>query len=662
MLDKLKKFKISFKMPSFNGNWIVALRRKWQQFSPGQFMAGAGLLLLLKYLVELYYFSRPDDKIITVFFVQFAAGFAANLYSRRSGRITVIAGALVFPGIIPFLSSPEATFPVGLFSGAVVGIIIREAIIPFFVDESVAADPFGRWIKKNFAALGQLSIKNHALTGLFVFFVAIILERIVIYFNAPFIKGFGMSDFMYMPGISSRHALGLSLDIIVGLLFPVFYFILETRKSSAANPPWREWYHGLVAGFIINGIVKVIQSMDPDFLSSGHGSVNLWIMAVVGSVFLRDLYHAGWSKMFRMLLTVSVLTVLYFIGKQAEPFFAIITTMVLIFLLLEIVWNSFIPLWKKAAGVAGAAIILGGVLFALNIYGRAYLPEIALKAGDSFSKENIGAMVSANKSVLDKLSGKMIFGAGTGTVALEPALNAVRHKILLPFIILYNTGLAGFVTILMWVMFTTYRKQSVFPLFLAGLISFAGYSSSAPESLFLILLLLLVYPDKKNTARLYGFFNAFIAGFSVLFLIHSLYDVNLEARGPAFRKKVTGKYQLSATEKIYHPAGFYYYRFTGKAAWKAGGRMIRPGVFLENTSSNDFVMQKWSVLNAEMEVISSKTVKILKNRASAEAMGMTAESYYFMIEELDRHGNVRKFGKEPYGIAVSRFGGINEIY
>ena len=647
-------------MPSFNGNWIVVIRQKWQLFSFKQFLAGAGLLLLLKYLVELYYYSRPDNSIITVFFVQFAAGFAANLYSRRSGRMTVIAGALLFPGAIPLLSSPGAVFPAGLFAGAAAGIIIREAVIRFFTEESALADPFGRWVKKNFAALGQQSIKNHALAGLFVFFVAIILERIVIYFNAPFIKGFGLSEYMYMPGISSRQALGMSLDIAAGLLFPVFYFILETRMSSAANPPWREWYHGLVAGFIINAVVRVIQSLDSGFMSSGYGPGNLWVMAVIGSLFLRDLYHAAWSRMFRSVLSVSILAILYYIGRQAEPFYLLIVLLSLLFLLLEVVWNSFVPLWKKSAGVAGALIVISAVFYLLNAYGRTYLPDIAARAADSFSGESIRDVVRANMTVLDKLKGKMIFGAGTGTLPLEPGLYGIRQKIILPSIILHNTGIAGFVSMLMWVFFTIYRKQTVFPLFLLGIISFSGYNG--PENLFLILLLLLIYPDKKNTARLYGFFNAFIAGFSVLFLIHSLYDVNLEARGPAFRKKVTGKYQLSADEKIYHPAGFYYYRFTGKTAWKTGGRIIRPGVFLENSSSKDFVMQKWSVLNAEMDVIASKTVKILKNRTSPEVMGLPPESYYFMIEELDRNGNVRKFSAESYGIAVSRFGGINEIY
>lgn len=92
-----------------------------------------------------------------------------------------------------------------------------------------------------------------------IFLALLLLERFFVYFNAPPFKGFGILDTVYLPGISSRYAFGLSLDFLGSWMLIILYFLAEESSSHESDSPIKYWRQGLFAGVFLNIILFLIQ-------------------------------------------------------------------------------------------------------------------------------------------------------------------------------------------------------------------------------------------------------------------------------------------------------------------------------------------------------------------------------------------------------------------
>ncbi|MGQ2872634.1 hypothetical protein ACT533_19045, partial [Leptospira santarosai] len=222
-----------------------------------------GLILcsVFSYLLfRSFLFVRETEGVVVIGTIQFLFGFIPNLYHRKTGRIFTMAGALILPGLLYDKTAIFGSLS-GLFAGAIFGIFLRQYISTFHTQTVNEDDPIFRFFYINRPYKSSLPFHQNPKTGILIFLALLLLERFFIYFNAPPFKGFGILDTVYLPGISSRYAFGLSLDFLGSWALPVLYFLAEESSSHESDSPVKYWRQGLFTGLFLNIILFLIQDL-----------------------------------------------------------------------------------------------------------------------------------------------------------------------------------------------------------------------------------------------------------------------------------------------------------------------------------------------------------------------------------------------------------------
>jgi hypothetical protein len=119
------------------------------------------------------------------------------------------------------MQSPLITL-MGVFLGGVFGNFTRETIT------------YLRNRKSNLQNTDTeyLPLLTNPLFLLISFLLILTLDRFLILFNAPYLKGFGILETMYVKGVSSKEAFALSMETLTHLLFPLLYFYSEELREE----------------------------------------------------------------------------------------------------------------------------------------------------------------------------------------------------------------------------------------------------------------------------------------------------------------------------------------------------------------------------------------------------------------------------------------------
>ncbi|EMY13658.1 hypothetical protein LEP1GSC043_4631 [Leptospira weilii str. Ecochallenge] len=164
-----------------------------------------------------------------------------------------------------------------------------------------------------------------------IFLTLLLLERFFVYFNAPPFKGFGILDTVYLPGISSRYAFGLSLDFLGSWMLAVLYFLAEESSSHESDSPVKYWRQGLFAGVFLNIILFLIQGLighsvipftpmvGAYYSVSGFfadtGSLN-WLFPLLIAYFFYYLHSRSWRSHTKIVLSLGLVLPFLVLGKH----------------------------------------------------------------------------------------------------------------------------------------------------------------------------------------------------------------------------------------------------------------------------------------------------------------------------------------------------------
>lgn len=228
--------------------------------------------------------------------------------------------------------------------------------------------------------------------------------------------------------------------------------------------------------------------------------------------------------------------------------------------------------------------------------------------------------------------------------------------------LLSEVGLIGVVVILLWLITSTIgRKLKYLPLFLI-LPFFIGYQVVHPDGAFVsIFLILAISPNVKLYKKTEIISVILIYGFSVLFILHSLFKINKEGQITDFRYKELHSHQLLAYEKNKKGFNLTYHIFKGKTIWT----LINPSqtkvtVFLDNSTSKTSLNQKWSLLDQGGNILESKNILVQKN-SHLSIWFSNKIAKYIQVEELNSKNETRRYGDTPFCIPTTQFNTINQI-
>ncbi len=328
------------------------------------------------YWTKIFHFSHPfpKDEFFGILFLQFAFGFLPNFFSRKTGRILTVVGAMILVRLSSFAGTGfDISTLNGLFFGAICGISFREVVLEFLGrrDSQVStkeSDFFRKLMATNPPPSDKKKIFLDIQFAIILFLMALTLERFLTYFNAPFLKGFGILETMYLPDISSKSAFSLSMKTIDSLIFPLLYFFCEERTSPQTSPPYSHWLVGVSIGLTINIVALFSQNFHSMKIFSANSNESLianramglfrdsgsssWIIPTLLSFFSwRVLNKKGeWRTSTKSIIIAGLFLVSILAGvKQGRAYWAILllTIFVMLFILIFNINYFFLFVYKR---------------------------------------------------------------------------------------------------------------------------------------------------------------------------------------------------------------------------------------------------------------------------------------------------------------------------
>ncbi len=645
-----------------------------------------GLLTLVGYYWILFYrFCHPFPKleIFTVIGIQFGITFVSYIISPRLGRIMVIICGLTLVRLAPILGmqSPIITL-MGVFLGGVFGNFTRETIACYRNRKSNLRN----------TDTGYLPLLTNPLFILIIFFLILTLDRVLIYFNAPYLKGFGILETMYVKGVSSKEAFALSMETITHLLFPLLYFYSEHLRSEDKEEISKDFKLGILIGIGIQfGIMLLQVFWDRNYLADNtnlsleanrvmglfrdSGSAT-WILPVLCFIFYKDIFLNKIDYFLFAGLIVSQLIVAPYQGRG----FWLLFLLGLIFIGI-IIWNQNRERLPSYSNYYAMGIIC---LFVITLYFIPKSPDSTLSRLLSIPTKVISLTMARENPILAfdphryyfNLSAWKVFlenpffGSGIGSFIVnlkDPTLDLFipDNKIDNPSFflgVLSEVGLLGVILLSLYIAIALSIRENLFLFVLLILALSFGYHVVQPDGGFAILLILSVgFKENADGDEKYKL-RITMSILILLFLIHTVVQVVQQGRVPEFRQVKLGSYQLLAYEVNRGEANNRYHIFKGKTIWiLAGADGIELDAFLDNSTSKKTLRQKWTVLDKNRKPISDLEIIIEKNESNLNLFRIPDNGYYLQVEELDEKGKPQHYGDVPFCIPVIHFTEKNEF-
>lgn len=628
----------------------------------------------------------PKNEFFTVIGIQFGASFTPYLISRRYGRIMTIISALIFVRIGP-ISGIQYAFVtlMGVFWGGVAGNLIREF--------------YERYKIKKESKLEIREVYNIFPFSpnflLILFLITLTLERFLIYFNAPFLNGFGILETMYVKNVSSKEAYALSMEIITNLLFPILYCYSEEIGGEKKEKILKDWTIGIAIGIGIQFCIMLIQIFyDGKFLAENtnlaiefnrkmglfrDSSSSTWIIPIVCFLFYKYFIREG---KIRYIPILSLILIQVVVGIFQGRGFWVIFLLGIIFLLL-IVWR------ETNLRISNKNIFILAVMFCVFILLLYLIPKSPDSGFGKFlliPSYIIKFLQTGDTSVLKfdpyryylNLGGWNLFldnpSWGTGVGSFIVNLKDETLKIYMPgewfdnpsFFIgfISEVGIMGLIYVVFaWLIHIPWKNNVFLIILLIPALSF-GYHIVQPDGAFVILLLLIIgFGITKVKWNGYWITQITPLVILLLLLINTGRRIYTEFKLPEFRKEKMGSYQLLAYDPNKVNGDKRYHVFKGKTIWiLAGANGIELDVFLDNSTSKKNLRQKWTLLDRNRNFISGMEITLKKNEADLNLLRIPNNAYYLQVEELDEIGKTKVYGDVPFCISTSHFNEKNELF
>ncbi|XDD52425.1 hypothetical protein AB3N59_19010 [Leptospira sp. WS92.C1] len=643
--------------------------------------------------------------IVAIGLLQFLFGFVPNLYHRKPGRMFTMAGALILPGLLYDKNVIFGSLS-GLFAGAIFGILLRQYISTFHSQTVNEEDPIFRFFYINRPYKSSLPFYQNPKTGILVFLGLLLLERFFVYFNAPPFKGFGILDTVYLPGISSRYAFGLTLDGIASWMLAILYFFAEETSSHESDSPVKYWRQGLFAGIFVNILMLLIQGftrhsaipftpmMGDTFAISGFfadvGSLN-WLFPLLIGTFFHYLHSRGWRTPTKILLSLGLVLPFIILGKHFSAgswilllslliygysigyfprirnkwwrwFYIPVCVFIFLGWIVLMVWvGSFVwsyETWQELnqAWVKGYKSPGGNFTRFLDFYwGEGW---IQTRAAWNWAKQSIWIGNGPGSFVLNWIDSRSVNSVPPG---------GIRELGLSSFVFLFHEG--GILLCLVffsWIgLEIAYRNHwKLLVLLVPILFFFMPWSgTSGIAAFFCLWLITSSSPQSRQLHRGFGGgFNLFalVLGFIVLF--SSLVKIAPNLRGPEFRYAELKTYQLMAKKQNLYQNGVRYHEFSSGATWVLAGRApINLRAFVpanQKLSKDDKVYIRWSFLGPDWIEIQSKTLPVF-SASSGVGLNVPDRAKYLKADIISRSF----FGAniDGFGIFAEDFDFLNRV-
>ncbi len=681
-----------------------------------------GLLSFIGYYFTVFFrFSHPFPKteFYTTLGIQFVIPFASYLIHSRFGRITTIICALLLVRVAPIsgMQSPFITL-MGVFLGGVFGNLVRETItylrnrktylqsantnyLPLF--KNSLFDPLKNCRPE--ALEGRLySIKSWIRephhdkftilpTTLFLilFLLILTLGRFLIYFNAPYLKGFGILETMYVKGVSSKEAFALSMETITHLLFPLLYFYSEELREEDKTEIRKDWKLGALIGLGMNlGIMLLQIFWNRNFLTTNtnlsleanrvmglfrDSGSSTWIVPILCFIFYRDLLLK--KKYF---LLFSIIAIQFLLAPYQGRGFWLLLLVGIAFLL----YSTWKENKERFPRINRLWITVTFGIFLIILY---QIPRTADSTFDTLLQipvkfismvqagDNPFLAVDLQRYYFNLAAWKIflqnpIFGDGVGSFIVnlkDPTLGLFipENKIDNPSLFmgtLSEIGIVGLIIIMLYLTIAVSIRENILLLILFILSLSFGYHIVQSDGGFVVLFVLFIgFKEKIKLGADYKIRVTMII--LILFtLLHSIFQVVRQGRLPEFRQGKLNSYQLLAYEHNRGEAKNLYHIFKGKTIWVlAGADGIELDAFLDNSTSKKTLLQKWTVLDKNRKPITDLKITIEKNKSNLNLLRIPDNGYYLQVEELDEKGKPQIYGDVPFCIPVIHFTEKNEF-
>lgn len=671
-----------------------------------------GLLSLIGYYFTVFFrFCHPFPKseFYITLGIQFAIPFVSYIISPRLGRIMTIICALLLVRVAPILGIQSSFITLmGVFLGGVFGNSTRETITYFQIRKSNLQN----------TDTGYLPLLTNPLFLLISFLLIVTLDRFLILFNAPYLKGFGILETMYVKGVSSKEAFALSMETITHLLFPLLYFYSEELREEDKAEIRKDWKLGALIGLGIHFGIMLLQIFwNRNFLATNtnlsletnrvmglfrDSGSSTWIVPVLCFIFYKSLPEkditGSWSLTFinrkissktrskglllkkkYFLLLVIILIQLIVAPHQGRGFWLLLLAGI-VFLLYSI-WKEN---QERLPSINRLWVIVTFSFFLIILYQIPRTPDstfdklllIPIKFISMVQAgENPFLAVDSQRYYFNLAAWKVflqnpLFGDGVGSFVVnlkDPMLGLFipENKIDNPSFfmgILTEIGIVGLTLITLYVVVTVSIRENILLLILFILSLSFGYHIVQPDGGFAILLVLFIgFKEKIKADANYKIRITMII--LILFtLLHSVFQVTRQGRLPEFRQAKLNSFQLLAYEQNRRDANNQYHIFKGKTIWVlAGADGIELDAFLDNSTSKKTLRQKWTVLDKNRKPISDLEITIEKNKSNLNLFRIPDNGYYLQVEELDEKGKPQHYGDVPFGIPVIHFSEKNEF-
>ncbi len=612
--------------------------------------------ILLTVSVSLYRFVFPLAMpwFLPAFLFQFLFGFLPQVHSRKFGRIFTAMGAILLCRI-SWIIEPSLPFHltdlVGLFVGSISGIVFRETAL---VCSGVGEIPLPKqsdFFVTQWQIRNPLSVKQESLffqtPFYFLYWLVICIFCVFLLgFGFSFLKGYGIPEYQYLDGISSRVFLSVPTNIFLSVGLPILYFFAEERFSSTTNKEFikKHLFFGLFLGFLIQLVVMFVQTIFlPIFFSNGSNSSLLaerypglfidsgsssWLLPTLGFLFVIFLYKKSerTKESFGYFLLIVLFFIVTFLGFHQAKAFWVIWAVSLFVGAVWVIPSKWIHNRKILWAVRGTLILFTPLLLSVLFWSFSKLttPGPVQELGKRYvsfqtsfwEKKNFSAFQSLDQTRFELLSvtyegiSKQPW-TGNGLGSLPVILRDVSRtgtKITSELIdvpsnflmaVLHDVGIFGLLILIMLTTLFVWERMSYLSILLLLLpFQFGMQTQHADGGFFVMYLLFYPLAEVPTGSRLLRISNWF--KYSVLILAIGLplhyfllftQDIPSYGYGSEFRKSKLGTYQIQAS--VYAQTNVMEHEFHGtQYEWKLAKELgFRKGDFIIRSEEKDLLIE-----------------------------------------------------------------------